>query len=515
MIRLQFAAPPAAGPARTLTGLAVPFGVPSAPSLLDGISYQFTGPPNNPADLIDVVREHNDEQVIGRLSAPFAATDAGLAATARVFGTTAGNDVLVEAAEGVLTGFSVSAEVIEFSTDPATDVRTVTAWSAHHLGVVRRPAFDASRGLQVAASQGRPTMPTVTDTPPAPPAAPAVAPLPTVAELAAQVSDAIRTELAAAGQRRVHPLAQFATEAEYFHAVAAAEPAEAARLQAAFAVPDQLTTDNAALLQPGWRNTILMHLDDRRPAIRAFGAIGLPAEGMSSNWPYYDGDLKTIIAKQAAEKTDLAGVKISIKSASAPILTAGTVSDISYQLLLRSSPSYLSAYLQICRAAWAVYTESVFENKLAATGTPAGTAPPTADADAFSSWLFGQSAAVRIATGSPADVLGVSSDVFIELGGLASSFVNPAYGTQNVAGTASASTLRVNVNGMEAAEWPYLPPKTVVVAASSAAAFPEQGPMVAASEDVRKLGRDVALWGMYEEAEIYWPAGVLVGTVVP
>lgn len=512
LVTVQFASPPrldaAEGAARrTLTGLAVPFGVPSAPSLLDGISYQFSGPPSNPDDLIDVVREHNDQQVIGRLSAPFAATDTGLSATARVFGTTAGNDVLVEATEGVLTGFSVSAEVAEFTTDPATDVRTVTAWSAHHLGVVRRPAFEASRGLQVAASTGRPPMTQTTVVEP-----PEVAAMPTVAELATQVSDAIRTELAAAGSRSAHPLAQFATEAEYFHAVAAAEPDAARTLQAAFAIPDQLTTDNTALIQPGWRSSILMHLDDRRPAIGAFGAIGLPDSGMSSNWPYYNGDLKTIIAQQATEKTDLAGVKISILSASAAIKTAGTVSDISYQLLLRSSPSYLNAYLEICRAAWQVYTEMKFEAALVAGGTVA-TVPDITTAAAFTAWLFAQSAKVRTATGAPASIVGVASDLFGKLGGMGG-FENPAYGTQNVPGTADASTLQINVNGLAVQEFPYLATGKVIVSNRTAAKFAEQGPMVAAAEDVRKLGRDVAIWGMYEDAEIYWPAGVLVGTAV-
>lgn len=500
-------------PARTITGLAVPFGVLSAPSHLDGIRYSFAGPPANAGDLLDVVREHDDGRVIGRLSAPMGQTDAGLEAAARIFGTTLGNDVLVEAAEGVLTGFSIAAEVSEFSTDPATGDRSVTAWSAVHLGVVRRPAFEASSGLAVAASQRNgalmPTATTtVTDPPAAPPAA-QVQQLPTVAELAAQVSEALRTELEAARGGATHPLAQFATEAEYVHAVAAADPDEAARLQAAFAVPDQITTDNLALVQPGWRSNILMHLDDRRPAIGAFGRIGLPDSGMESNWPYYDGDLKTIITQQLAEKTDLAGVKISMKKGTAPIKTAGTVSDISYQLLLRSSPSYLTAYLDICRAAWSVYTEIQFETALAAGGTPTD-APPVATSQDFTSWLFGQSAAVRTATGAPANIVGVASDLFIVLGGLGG-FENPKYGTQNVPGTADASTLQINVNGLSVTEFPYLADGQVIVSNSVAAKFPEQGPMVASSEDVRKLGRDVAVWGMYEDAEIYWPAGVLVG----
>jgi Caudovirus prohead serine protease len=519
--RVDLAADPGG---RRISGLAVPFGVPSGPSWLTGIRYQFDGPPANAGDLLDVTRNHDDDAVVGRLAAALDAQDDGLHATARIFTTTAGSDVLVEASEGVLTGFSISAEVTEWSTDQATDVRTVTAWSARHLAVVRRPAFTESRGLTVAASaQEGPTMPTATATPPvtpAPPAtpstpaAPAVAQLPTIAELAAQVGDALRAELTAAAASGRHPLAAFARESDYVHALDAADDTERARLIAAFAVPDQTTGDNPGVMTPQWRSVIQMNLDARRPAITGTGGpINLPDSGMTANWPYYDGDLDAIIGPQATEKTDLAGVKISIKSATKPILTAGTVSDISYQLLLRSSPAYLEAYLSICRAAWARYTEARFELAVAAAATAAGTAPDPSDASLFAGWLFEQSQAVEDATGSPATVVGVASDAWLALGAL-ESLINPGYGPQNAQGLASAATLRLEVNGLRITRWPFLAAGQVVVTNGSAVRFAEQGPMVANGEDVRKLGRDVAVWGMYEEAEVYFPAGVLLGTAV-
>jgi hypothetical protein len=511
-VTVTFAAPvvaelgAAGGPARSISGLAVPFGVPSGPSLLDGVRYEFSGPPANADDLLDLVRGHDDDAVIGRLAAPFAAGPDGLHATARVFATSRGADALVEASEGVLAGFSVSAEITEYSTDPATDVRSVTAWSARHLGLVRRPAFTESRGLTVAASHLEAPMP---DTLTAPPA---VAPLPTLAELAAAVGDQLRTELAAAAEGGRHPLAQFAREADYVRAAAASEGEEHTRLVAAFAVPDQTTGDNPGVMAPQWRNVIQMNLDARRPAITGTGGpIGLPDSGMTANWPYWNGDLDAIIGPQAAEKTDLAGVKISILTKSQPILTAGTVSDISYQLLLRSSPSYLESYLRICRAAYARYTEARFEAAVAAGGTAAASPPDPADASEFSAWLFEASQAVEDATGAPASIVGVASDVWGQLGSL-ESLLNPDYGTSNAQGVASASTLRVNVNGLQITRWPFLTAGQVVATNGSAVRFAEQGPMVANGEDVRKLGRDVAVWGMYEEAEIYFPAGIVVGT---
>ena len=496
---------------RTISGLAVPFGVPSAfPDSLSRAHYRFDGPPANLEDLVDVVRGHDPDAVIGRLAAAWEPDETGMPGRARIFSTTAGNDALVEAREGVLTGFSLGAEIARFTED-ADGVRGVGAgdYTVKHLGIVRGPAFTQSAGLTVAASREETPAMTATAT------EPAVVELTTIAEIATEV----RAMMAADAPAR-HPLAEFASERAYLTAFFAAvrddDQERVKSLQAAFAVPDQITTDNPGVIPPGWRTDVKMNLDDRRPAIQGTGgAIGLPPAGMDSNWPYFAGDLDAIITAQAAEKTDLAGVKISILKGTAPIKTAGTVSDISYQLLLRSSPEYLSAYLAICRAAWARYTEAKYEAALFAGGTASGAAVPT-NAASFSAALFTMSSEVEDATGTPATVVGVAKDLWNALGGLPELF-NPSYGTNNASGTSSAATLQINVNGLQVTRWPFLANGSIVATNGAAAKFAETGAMVASAEDVRKLGRDVAVWGMYEDAEIYFPAGVrkLTGVAPP
>jgi len=496
--------------ARTISGLGVPFGVESAPDSVSRSRYVFAGPPANVDELVDVVREHNGDQVVGRLAQAWEATDDGLPAAARIFRTRDGDDVLELAREGVLAGFSIATEITKFTEAPG-GARHVAGgdYTVLHLGVVRRPAFESAAGLTVAAASAAPggTVTTTTE-------APALVELPTIAELAAQAAPVVADLLAEMERTNRHPLAAFATEADFVQAVIHAEPEEALRLQAAFAVPDQLTVDNPGVIPPGWRTEVKLNLDARRPAITAFGAIGLPDAGMEANWPYLDPtlDLKTIIAEQLEEKTDLAGVKIKILKATEDIKTAGTVSDISYQLLLRSSPSYLAAYLSICQAAWAVFTEAVFEAAVAQVSTLDGTLPPATVAG-WSAALFAASSKVRSATGAPANIVGVSTDVFAVLGALP--FVNPAYGTNNQQGTAGANTLKININGLNVEEWPHLPANTAIISNDQAAKFPEYGPQVSTAEDVRKLGRDVAVWGMYEDGEVYFPAGVRKLTGAP
>lgn len=503
--------------ARTGRGLAVPFGVASEPSSGDGERYRFTTPPDNADELVDVVREHDEDRVIGRLAAAWESAEAGLSAVARFFDTSAGRDAFTEAREGVRRGFSVGAEIKKFTTG-SDGVRDVTSWTARHLGVVRRPAFSTA-GIQFSAAAHTTTTKEHSTMPDQPAQVVELARVeeleekvnqfPTIAQLAEQVAEQLDLDDAPS-----HPLAVFASADEFYAEFQAATKADDVdklnTLQAAFAVPDQVTGNNPGVMPPAWRTDIKKRIDKRTPAIRAFGSIGLPDGGMDVTWPYLDPALNidTIVKQQLSEKTALQGVQINILKASAGIKTAGAVSDISYQLLMRSSPSYLAAHNEILLAAWARYIEARFEAQLLALGTDTGSAAPLTAAGARTR-LFELSADVEDATGSPADVVLASRDLWTMLGA-DEELKNPVYGTQNAAGTSSARTLRVNINGLEVERAPFFPSGTLLVGSSDAAKASNSGARVATAEDVRKLGRDVAVWGMYTDGEVYFPQGIQI-----
>jgi hypothetical protein len=70
------------------------------------------------------------------------------------------------------------------------------------------------------------------------------------------------------------------------------------------------------------------------------------------------------------------------------------------------------------------------------------------------------------------------------------------YGTQNVPGTAAASTLRINISGLEIVEAVGMAAGNIVVSNPEAARWFEDGPFLVTAEDVAKLGTDAAIWGM-------------------
>jgi len=129
------------------------------------------------------------------------------------------------------------------------------------------------------------------------------------------------------------------------------------------------------------------------------------------------------------------------------------------------------------------------------------------DGAALKAALFTASAKVKTATGKPATAVLAASDVYVNLGSQPWLWA-PQYGTTNVGGTASASTLQINVSGLTITEDVALAPGEMIVTNDLAAAWLEDGPFLVTADDVSKLGTDVAIWGMGTEAT-FVPTGVV------
>jgi hypothetical protein len=446
------------------------------------------------------VRDAHDGDLIGHLSATRDEPD-GLYGDLVIADTAAARDVMA-----LIDAHTVDAVSMEFA--PGTDGEV---WNADRSAVTRtrstlygvafafHPAHD-SPILTVRERTDMPAPATLTaDSPPDGDNLPAV--ISNVVPIGDDV-DALRRELLELGDEvrtrgtlvPAHPLTRFREFADFYEA--AFEEGKGGVLRRALA--DQITTNNPGVIPPGWVSTVYGIVDRGRPVITALGGQrGLPDSGMDINFPYFDGDIKALVGVQATQKTPITSVRVDLKKGTEAIETYAGGSDLSYQLIRRSSPSYRTAYLQIMAAAYAAATEAGMEqNLLAKAGQTLQfdfTAATTADLLAAA--LFAASGMVRNATGAPADTVVASSDQFGAIGALPGLW--PAnYGTSNTRGTAQASTLRINVSGLEVVEGPYLPVKTILVTNAEAAGWYGDGPFTVTSEDVEKLGQNIAVWGM-------------------
>jgi hypothetical protein len=393
------------------------------------------------------------------------------------------------------------------------------------VGLVETGAYTGAEVLGVRSA----TVPTLTETPdPTPDPEPTPEPTPTppgtgvtVLSRSAGNADALEalreemlgrmTTLEARGAGRSSPggpLARFLTFGDYIDA-AYGDPLLAR------ALADQLTTDSPGVVPPSWVSTISGITTFTRPAVTALGGPqSLGSTGMELDFPYLDPalDLDTVVAKQAAEKTEIASVKVRILKGSNPIETYAGGSDVSYQLIRRSSPAYREAYVRILTIAYNRATEAAFEAALELGAGGSAVLAAGVDANALRAFLFEASAKVEDATGSPATVDLVASDEWARIGGLPG-LMPPTYGTFNVPGTAQASTLTINVSGLPLIRAPFLTAGTHLVTNGEAAGWHEDGPFPISAEDVAKLGQNIAIWGMGTDA-ITVPAGIIKNTLV-
>jgi Escherichia/Staphylococcus phage prohead protease len=449
--------------------------------------------------------------------------DDGPHASFRVSRTRDGDELLELARDGVYRTVSVVFEPVEGGSRMGRDgvIERIRA-NLVRVGIVERGAYG---GAAVLAVRGADTMPTETEPNPNPEPEPTPPPTPTpgVTVLArtaenADALDALRSEmldrmtrLEATGRSASGPggpLARFVTFADYLDA-SYGDPVLAR------ALADQLTTDSPGIVPPSWVQTIAGIGTFTRPAVTALGgARSLGDSGMELDWPFLDPalDLDSIVGVQAAEKTDIVSVKVRILKGSSPIATYAGGSDVSYQLIRRSSPSYREAYVRILTLAYNRATEAAFEAALEAGAGATAVLGAGADANALRAFLFEASAKVNAATGAPATVDLVSSDEFIRIGG-DQNLAPPQYGTSNISGIASASTLRIEVSGLPIVEAPFLPAATHIVTNGEAAGWHEDGPFPISAEDVAKLGQNVAVWGMGTSA-IVIPAGIVTNVLV-
>lgn len=453
--------------------------------------------------------------LIGRL-VPLAGTDTHYRARVDLADTVRAREVHSLAALGFAT-VSIDAE-LEPGADPGADgVVTRTAANPAYLrgvAVELPPNRGAYPGAVVTAARSQPGDPamtlTVTPDPVTPDPDPTPEPLPpTVAR--ADVDEMIRAQIARVRLPQladaVSPLAGFRRFVDY--ADAAYGDAELGRAMARAWV-DQTTVNNQAVVQPGWLTEVFGIVDAGRPLINAIGTGPLPDSGMAVDWPTFEGDLAALVAEQVAEKTDIASVRVDLTSGSAPIKTYAGGSDISYQLIRRSSPSYRDSYLRIMQAAYALRTDfaasaGILAAITAARGNFVVYDPAAADPTGVGlrTAIFQASVMVQAATGLPASVVIASTDMFVKIGGVLTPA--PIY---NTTGTATASTLDINVSGLRVAHGVYLPDGTILVTNGQAVSWREDGPMVISAVDVQKLGEDTAIWGM-GALTITTPTGVV------
>ena len=141
---------------RTISGVALPYGVPGNPGGASGPVVFAAGSLSRSlserANRVRLVVDHDRSRPIGRLLS-FEDSVEGLSTLWKVARTPAGDDALAEAADGVRDGLSVGVEVIRSL--PRDGVLEVVEARLVETSLVAFPAYESARVQRVAASESR------------------------------------------------------------------------------------------------------------------------------------------------------------------------------------------------------------------------------------------------------------------------------------------------------------------------------------------------------------------------
>ena len=472
-------------------GMAVPYGVEVE---YDGMRESFAPGAFDTTAVVGKPLAYRHNEPIGVITAASNEPD-GLYIDFDVVNTSLGRDAATLMRTGSSRGLSVGFAPLESKRTQGKNAIVYTKAALAEVSLTHQPAYSSAGVGSI--REDHMSVETVED------AAPAV-----VADIQAREAiDELRREVQSVAHvaEPAHPLAQFRSYGEYSKAVL-----EGFESRALF---DQVTGDNPGVMPPVWLQQVRGIIDLGRPVITGVGGPqSAGTVGLDINWPYFDGDLTTIVEAQATQKSEVNSVQISIEKGTASLGTYAAGSDISYQLLQRSQPSYLDAHNRIMAASYSTVTDRKFTNDIWDQGNGTVTYDLSADTTGavFRAAVFEASMECEDATGAPATIVYASTALMIEIGGWESFYPAP-YSVQNVSGVATASTLQVNVSGLRVVRAKWLDgaaARHAIVTNGEAARWIEDGPRLANAENVGQLGRDIAIYG-YGVTAAYLPNGIV------
>jgi HK97 family phage prohead protease len=469
---------------REVSGVAVPYN--DTIDIGGGWSERFVkGSIDTEAD-VKLFRDHKD--IIGKVTELREEND-GLWITAKISDTALGNETLELVKDGAIRSFSVGFIPVTDEKKEKTIIRKKV--NLKEVSLVAFPAYEAASVVEVREEVKEEIMTENTT--------------PDYDAAIAEVRD--HTE---ALERRLDVLAtsavstpsvpQFRSYGEFVKSVASGKD-EALELYRAFENAESGSVLADSILKNAWVSDTIRILNAGRPTFTTFSSSALPADGMTIEYPLLDTD-SSDIAEQAAEADELAFGKITLTSATAPVKTYGGYTDMSRQVIERSSINYVDAAFRAMVAKYAAVTNGVIRAKLIAEGANFNSASVAAwSADAMLEALADSAVKVNNDTGLPLQFILASSDVFKSLAKLVDGADRPILAntgaTVNTFGSINPVGLTANILGLPVVVDPSLAAGSMYVGNSAAVTTYESAgaPFRLNDEDITNLTNKFSVYG--------------------
>ena len=394
---------------------------------------------------VKLLLEHDRTRPIGKMVS-HNVTSSGIEATFKIANTMAGEDALVEATEGLRDGFSVGAQINEWTNNKG--VMQITSATLDEVSLVTDPAIDSARVSEVAASENEKKKdsdlatadsenPTegdqVSDT---------TAPAPAVEEAV----EAAKVEAAAPKPAfYTAPRLEF-TKAKYLENSVRAKLGDDAARQYVMAA-DDTTSNNAGLIPTRQLTEVINPLSNAdRSTIDAISRGVLPDAGMSFEIPKITA-VPTVEDENEGDAIVETGMTNSFLTVNVNKYAGGQT--FSVELLDRSNPVFFDELVRQMEYAYSLATDKFVATTIIANGQLA----PTAKANSATGLLeFVAEAAAEVYS----DSLGFAQNLIVtpEQWSKIMSYndsgrpIYTASQPQNAGGAVSPQSLRGNVAGL-------------------------------------------------------------------
>jgi HK97 family phage prohead protease len=421
---------------------------------------------------VKLLLEHDRTRPIGRLM-DITADETGIEATFKVAATIAGDDSLLEAAEGLRDGFSVGVKINEWKN--VDGVLQIKSSSLQEVSLVTEPAIDSARVSEVAASETpENSEATATDEQPQEEKVSEIiseAPIASEAVEAAQTTPVVTANYVAYTKPRVN---ENVTAGQYVAAQikAVQGDTDARDLIAALAIGT--VTENTGMVPPNYLRDVIGVIDSSRPFIDSIERAPLPASGLKIYTPVLG---QQAIVGETAEGVEYASQDTAVSFQENNIVKFAGANVINQEVLDRSDPSFLDLLIRELAASYAQKTDAYAlglarDGAVASSGSTINKAIADGIADSYNVMRFVPNRLVVApnAAGSIsfADLLGGEDDNKRPLFAAAA--------PQNAAGLITQGSTNGTVSGLSLVVDPnYTGDKFALVYPSAAMRFHESG----------------------------------------
>jgi len=307
---------------------------------------------------IKLLSQHDLKKPIGRMTAAETRAD-GIYATFKLSRSSGGNDALIMAQEGLVTGLSIGAEIL--ASKPSKDGHTVVSSARlKEVSLVTVPAFASSEILEIAAEEVIP----VEENPQ------------TESETVVEDTtvEAAPVEAAAVEAARPTVTAMYYTNprlnlnitaGEYAKAQLNASRGDADARELVAALQVATVAENTGMVPPTYLKDVIGIIDSSRPFIDSIERAALPASGMKIFTPKLGTQASVDLTAEGAE---FASSDTTVTFQEDTVVKFAGAGKLDLELVDRSDPSFLDLYLRELAASYAQKTDQ-YAAKIAADGS--------------------------------------------------------------------------------------------------------------------------------------------------